>query len=148
MKKQLLFLLSLTAFLLISCEEDNPPTPKTKTQLLTQGTWRFSAATANGSDASGFLQACQKDNIYTFVSGGTGTVDEGASKCNASDPQTSSLTWNFASGETILHISAPFFSGSGNDFTLVALTETQLKISFAYSPPGGPVVLIEATFVH
>src|SRR5258705_5509909 len=79
MKKQLSFLFVVVAanfFIYSSCNKTDytPPTPKTKTQLLTQGSWKFKSATANGADASGFLQACQKDNIYTFVAAGTGTA--------------------------------------------------------------------------
>ena len=147
MKKHLLLLSGLVLFLFFSCKEDAPE-PKTKTQLLTQGTWKFSAATANGSDASSYLQACQKDNIYTFAAAGTGTMNEGPTKCNAGDPQTSTFNWNWATNETILHINTPLFSGSGNDFTLVSLTETELKVSFTYTPPIGPSVLIVATFIH
>ena len=146
MKKHLYLFVIIAAAFLISCEEE--ALPKTKTQLLTQTSWKFSAATVNGSDASGYLQACQKDNIYTFAAAGTGTMDEGASKCNSGDPQSVPFTWNFASSETILHISTPLFSGSGNDFTLTSLTETELKVTFPYTPPIGPSVMIVATFVH
>lgn len=148
MKKQIASLLAILAvlFLLPACQKDNniPSSSKTKTQLITQGTWKFSAATVNGADASGYLQACQKDNIYTFVAAGTGTIDEGASKCNGSDPQTNPFTWNFANSESILHISTVLFTGGSNDFTLVSLTDTELKGSQNY-PPYGTIVV---TFVH
>jgi hypothetical protein len=154
MKKQVSLLVVLIAanfFIYSSCNKSdyNPPAPKTKTQLLTQGAWKFKSATASGTDISGSLQTCQKDNIMTFAAAGTGTIDEGATKCNPlTDPQTSSLTWNFASGETILHISATLFSGTGNDFTLVSLTETELVVSIGYAPPVGPIILIVITFQH
>ena len=153
MKKQISFLLILIAanfFIFSSCNksEDPPPPPKTKTQLLTQSTWKFKSATASGTDISSQLQTCQKDNILTFAAAGTGTVDEGATKCNAIDPQISSLTWNFASGETILHVSTSLFAGTGNDFTLISLTETELVVSIGYAPPVGPILLIVITFQH
>lgn len=152
MKKQLGFLCVLITanfFIFGSCNKsDDPPAPKTKTQLLIQGTWKFKSATASGTDVSSSLQACQKDNIITFAAAGTGTIDEGPSKCNAIDPQISSLTWNFASNETILHISATLFAGTGNDFTLISLTETELVVSIGYAPPVGPIILIVITFQH
>jgi Lipocalin-like domain len=149
MKKQVASLLGCSLailFLLTACQkDDNPPvTSKTKTELISQGTWKFSSATVGGADASAYLQACQKDNIYTFVVAGTGTIDEGALKCNGSDPQTNPFTWNFASNETMLHISTVLFTGGSNDFTLVSLTETQLVGSQNY-PPYGTIVV---TFVH
>ena len=152
MKKQLapLFAFFTAAFfLLASCQkDDNTPAPKTKTQLLTQATWKFKLATANGSDISSQLQACQKDNILTFLVAGTGTVDEGPAKCNASDPQTNPFTWNFASSETMLHISTVLFTGGSSDFTLVSLTETELVVSQGYTPGPGPSILMVVTFQH
>ena len=150
MKKQIasLIVCSLTIlFLLPACQKDNnnnPPASKTKTELISQSTWKFSAATVGGADASSYLQACQKDNIYTFVAAGTGTIDEGPSKCNVSDPQTNPFTWNFLSNETMLHISTVLFTGGSNDFTLVSLTATQLVASQNY-PPYGTIVV---TFIH
>jgi hypothetical protein len=153
MKQQLRFLLVLVSanfFLFSSCNKnDNPPAPKTKTQLLSQGTWKFLSAKVGGTDYSSSLQACQKDNILTFTTAGTGTIDEGAIKCNpVTDPQTSPLTWNFASGETILHVSVSLFSGLGNDFTLISLTETELTVSIVYTPPAGPSLTVVITFQH
>jgi hypothetical protein len=152
MKKQfapLVLVFILAAFMFSSCgKDDNVITVKTNTQLLTQGTWKFKSATAGGSDASTYLQACQKDNTLTFVAAGTGTVDEGLSKCNSADPQTASLSWNFATGETILHVSVPLFANTGNDLTLVSLSETELIVSIGYAPPVGPIVLVTITFSH
>jgi hypothetical protein len=153
MKKQLqllVVLISANFFIFSSCNKstDPPPAPKTKTQLLAQGTWKFKSATASGTDISSSLQTCQKDNVLTFTTAGTGTVDEGLTKCNVADPQTSPLTWNFASNETILHVSTTLFSGTGNDFTLISLTETELVVSIGYAPPVGPILLIVITFQH
>ena len=149
MKKQIASLLVCSLailFLIPACQkdDDNPPASKTKTQLITQSTWKFSTATVGGADASGYLQACQKDNIYTFIAAGTGTADEGASKCNGSDPQTNPFTWNFASSETILHISTALFTGGSNDLTLVSINDTQLVVSQNYPPYG----TITVTFIH
>lgn len=121
---------------------------KSKTELLTQTTWKFSAATANGNDASNYIDACQKDNTYTFVSAGTGNVDEGLTKCDPGDPQTIPFNWNFASNETVLHTSTTFFSGASNDFTITTLSETQLVVSFPYTPPVGPTLQMVVTFIH
>jgi len=144
--KKLLIILLATAFL-TSCNKDDSTPPKTKTQLLTQGTWRFSAATVGGSDVSAFLQTCQKDNTMTFAAAGTGNVDEGATKCNAPDPQSNPFTWSWQSSETILQVSAIFFTGGSNTFTLVALTETQLVLSQVITVSGTPQNAV-VTFIH
>ncbi len=134
----------------VSCskdDDDNSPAPKTKTQLITQSTWRFSAATVGGSDVSAFIQACQKDNILTFASNGTGIVDEGPLKCNAGDPQTNPFTWNFLNNETQLFISATLFSGGSSTFNIVTLSETQLVVSQNITVGGSPQNAV-VTFVH
>jgi hypothetical protein len=151
MKKQFAPLVAVFALALAifsSCNKDDSPIPKTNTQLLTQGTWKFKSATVGGSDASSSLQTCQKDNILTFNAAGTGTVDEGLTKCNIADPQTASLSWNFATSETILHVSVSLFTNTGNDLTLVSLSETELVVSIGYAPPIGPIVLVTITFTH
>lgn len=134
----------------VSCskdDDDDSPAPKTKTQLITQSTWRFSAATVGGADVSAFLQACQKDNILTFASNGTGIVDEGPLKCNAGDPQTNPFTWNFLNNETQLFISATLFSGGSSTFNIVTLSETQLVVSQNITVGGSPQNAV-VTFVH
>jgi len=132
MKKQVWTIASIAGFLFscfVACTNKDPVHVKTNTELITQSTWKFDNAKVGGTDVSAFVQACQKDNIITFVSTGSGTLDEGASKCNSGDPQTTPFTWNFATNETALHISAMLFTGGSSDFTIVALSETQLVLS-------------------
>jgi hypothetical protein len=151
MLKQLLPATTFAALFFISitgCGKDKDPAPaKTKTQLLTQSTWKFSSATVGGSDVSAFLQTCQKDNILTFASAGTGVVDEGATKCNAADPQTNPFTWNFQSSETVLFISATLFTGGSSTFNLITLTETQLVVSQNVTISGTTQNAV-VTFIH
>ncbi len=150
MKKQLLslsLLISASLFLFSSCGKDeNPPAPKTKTQLLTQSSWKYKSSTVGG--AAYTIQACIQDNIYTYAAAGTGTIDEGATRCNAGDPQTSSFTWNFQSGETVLYISTILFTGGSNTFTLVSLTETEAVVSQGITLGGGPTQNVVVTFQH
>lgn len=152
MKKHVLFsaLLAGFAFLVLSsCGKDDPDpvAPKTKTELITAGSWRFSSATVSGTDVSSFFQTCQKDNVVTFAAAGTGILDEGASKCNAGDPQSTPFTWNFASNETQLFISATLFTGGSNTSTIVTLNEAQLIISQQVIVSGTPQTAV-FTFVH
>ena len=143
-------LICFTAFLFLlgSCSKDKNDTPPTKTELITQGSWKFSAATVGGSDVSSFLQSCQKDNIMVFVAVGlTGTIDEGATKCNSGDPQTNPFTWSFGSGETVLNISATLFTGGSSVFNLVSLSSTQLVVSQNIMV-GGTSQNAVVTFIH
>ncbi|MES1216808.1 MAG: hypothetical protein ABUT20_14930 [Bacteroidota bacterium] len=152
MKKQFAFFLIFLATVAIvfpACQkDDNLPVIKTNTQLITQSAWRFSSAKVGGLDVSASLQACQKDNVMTFVSAGTGTVDEGPAKCNpGSDPQTISFTWNFATNETVLHVSTVLFAGGSSDFSLVTLNDTQLVVSQMITV-GSSSQTVVVTFIH
>ncbi len=150
MKHQLLSLTLCFCFAAFhfSCQKNSTQiTPPTKTQLLTSITWKFSSATVSGTDVSGYLQTCQKDNILTFQSVGTGSLDEGAAKCNSGDPQTNPFTWNFASNETVLHISTVLFTGGNSDFTIVSLTNTSLVVSQNITVSGTTQNAV-VTFVH
>jgi len=118
-----------------------------KTYYISQSTWRFSGATVGGVDASAFVQACQKDNILTFAAAGTGTLNEGPTKCNAGDPQSTPFTWNFLANETQLFISATLFTGGNSTFTLVTLNATQLIVSQVITIGGTPQTAV-ITFIH
>jgi hypothetical protein len=144
-----LYSLLLAGLFSVSCNKDDDPAPapKTKTQLITQSTWKFSAATVGGIDVSSILQPCQKDNIITFASNGSGTLDEGPLKCNVADLQLNPFTWSFQSGETQLFISATLFAGGSTLFNLVTLSETQLIISQNITVSGSSQTAV-ITFVH
>jgi hypothetical protein len=135
----------------LSCQKDNDstPAPKTKTQLLTQSSWTFDKATAGTfGDVSAQIPACYKDNLITFVSNGTGNVNEGANVCVPST--AGAFTWAFQSNETMLNISATLFPGGSSTFTLVSLTETNLVISqpVTLPPPISATVTVEFTLKH
>jgi len=129
-RKFIPFFLS-TIILFTACSKDsgNNNKPKTNTDLLVQSSWKFDNATVSGTDVSSLIQGCQKDNTLTFAAGGTGTLDEGATKCSSNDPQSSPFTWSFATNETVLHVSATLFTGGSSDFNIVTLNDTQLVLS-------------------
>lgn len=149
MKKQFPIVIAcFISLLVISCKkESNDPPAKTKTELITQASWKFSTATSGGTDISAFIATCQKDNILTFSASLNGIADEGATKCNAGDPQTNPFTWSFGAGETILNVSSTFFSGGSNVFTIVSLTATELILSQTITVSGTPQNVI-VRFVH
>jgi hypothetical protein len=117
--------------------------PKTKTELISSGTWKFSKAMFGSIDVSSGINLCQRDNILTFQAGGGGSIDEGATKCNSGDPQTTTFTWNFTSSESVLHVSAVLFAGGTTDYNVVEISETKLVGS---QTMNGQVVTV--TFIH
>ena len=124
---------------IFSCKKSSDASSKSKTTLATQSSWKIQSVGADlnkdgtvDNDVTSQLQACQLDNIYTLKTDGTGTSDEGAAKCNASDPQTSAITWSFKSNETIFSGNLGFFSGDAtistlNDVNFVLWKDTTLS---------------------
>src|SRR5882757_155761 len=114
-----------SAIAVFSCKKSSDSSSKPKTTLVTQSAWKIQSvgvdANKDGTvdlDATSSLQACQLDNTYTLKSDGTGTADEGASKCVSTDPQTTALTWAFKSNETVLSGNLGFFNGDATISTL------------------------------
>ena len=152
MRKQFLLALSVfsAAFVFIAgCGKDKAPAPAapTKTQLITQSSWKFDHATAGGNDISGSVNACFKDNIATFTAAGSMTLDEAANVCTPTS-YAGSYTWSFQSSESILHLSAPIFTGGSSDFTLVSLNATNLVVSQVMTVAPYPPTTVEVTFKH
>jgi len=146
MKKHgILLSYSLFAALLIlsSCQDDEDFVLKTKTQLITQGSWNFEKATAiippatTQSDVSANIPACYKDNVVRFTSATNGTVANPV-VCTPTDTTPTTFTWSFQSGETVITLNAPIFPGGTNSFNLVTLTETSLVISQDVTVPPSP----------
>jgi hypothetical protein len=148
MQKQLIQICSIlcvTYLFVTACGKDSIKV-KTKTELISQPSWKFEKAFAGGADITASAPVCLKDNILVFFANGTATVDEATSVCSPS--YAGSYTWSFQSNETIIHLSAPLFPGGSNDFTLVSVTETNLVISQVMTIPPYPATNVEVTFKH
>ncbi|MBU3663310.1 MAG: hypothetical protein FGM41_08965 [Bacteroidetes bacterium] len=137
MRKITLMIAALAFLTVSSCkkeDEKTTPTPtKSKTELLTAKAWKMTAMTVNPgispipggptiTDLYAFMEACEKDNTEKFNTGGTGVTDEGATKCDPTDPQTENFTWAFASNETKIVIDS-------ESIDIVQLDETTAKFT-------------------
>jgi hypothetical protein len=98
-------------FFLTSCKKEEPIKAKTKTELLCASSWKMYEFTINpGVDVGGtvvtdlfaLLAPCLQDDTYRYNNNGTGLHDEGPTKCDASDPQSTPITWTFNPSETQL----------------------------------------------
>lgn len=137
--KNKFFALAIFSFVFVSCDKDDSSSTGTtanKTSILAQQSWKFNNAGLDQNkdgtietDLSNEVAACLKDNSVTFASNGSGTVDEGGTKCNSSDPQTIPFTWSFASNETLININGDAIAGKGGQYKVVALSSTQLSLS-------------------
>jgi Lipocalin-like domain len=107
-----------------------------KTQLITASDWvligqqeKVSPST-DWKDTYGSLTACEKDDRTSFKSNGNIETNEGATKCNASDPQvTNTGTWSFFNNETILVVKN-LNSTQVDNYTIETLTANSLIISY------------------
>ena len=150
MNKNFLPVLALT--LLTACDKNDSDTdtdtPDPKTTLITSGAWKYETSgidvDRNGSLDAPLpvaLPACAIDNSFTLAPNGTGSVDEGATKCDPSLPQTSAATWSFADNQTTLNLNGSGLFGVGGKFKLLELTATRLTLSKDTTAPGLPITV-------
>ena len=137
-KRSALLIVMTGAIIFYSCKKDkDDSTPaKTKTELITTGSWKLTAFTVNPArdiDGDGTAEtdvyskapACVKDNFTIFKTNSEGEDNEGATKCNSADPQIKQWSWNFNSDETHLLF-------DGFDYTIADLTASTLKLTDIY----------------
>jgi hypothetical protein len=121
--KALFLLLSLMAVIsgTTSCKKELTPL-----QLLEDSKWKLTAETTDGKDSFAGHQACDLDDTMTTKAGGTLLQDEGATKCDATAPQTNTGTWSLSTDSKILTLKDD--TGFGLPFTVITLNETTLVV--------------------
>lgn len=150
-----LTILAISILAIASCGKKdtttNTTTSKTKTQLLTQKTWkltnvRYKINSGSWVDAYSTVSSCVKDNIVTYTSSGSYSIDEGATKCNTSDPQTYITgTWNFQNSETQFALNTATFGTQVQ--SIVTLDENTLQ-STETGTNGSTTQTNEYTYSH
>ena len=154
--KNKFLVLALSGFALLGCEKDDDDKESEKTGLLVQQSWKFQSAGIDmdkdgDEDAQlppGTLQTCLTDNVITFTANGSGTVAEGATKCDPAAPDNTPFTWSFASNETAINFTGSVIAGTeGGQFRIVTLSNTQLSLSKDTTYMGVPVAMV-ANFTH
>lgn len=147
--KKLTFTLAALVALTVSvssCKKDtDSPTPstpaaQTKTQILTSHSWITKSMVSNNVDFYAFAPACEKDNFLTFKANGTSTYDEGAIKCDPSDPQVENGTWKFIANETKIIID------NEDTAEVMTLTAESMVIKTKFESDGGQVNTVVSTF--
>ena len=139
MKK--LFLGLIISTTLFSCKKDEAtttnPSTKTRTQYLTQKPW---------TNAIG-LPPCNTDDITIFKTDFTYVEDNGATKCNTSDPQILETgTWSFTTNETHLNYNRNLGAASHTlDWKIEQLDDNIFVYSYFYFPSP---VYYKITMVH
>ena len=96
---------------LISCKKENDDV-SANTKLLTQQEWKLSKKEEKVNsdpfiDYLPSLMPCTQDDKYVFRTNNTYEINEGATKCNNSDPEIILTgTWQFTQNETKIKIDA------------------------------------------
>src|SRR5690242_10505237 len=134
MKKILIAALMLSGFAIVSCDkDDNNDDPVTAVDLLTAGTWEVDTigfdSDKNGSLDSPVptgLKPCELDNTLTFKADSTqtGVFDEGALKCDPSDPQSVNFGWTLKNGDSVINFTGDLPGELKGDVNILTLTNT------------------------
>jgi hypothetical protein len=121
-----------------ACKNQNDPL--TKTDLLSQGTWKMSVYTINpgvpqydesyniigyNTDMLSIMGDCARDDTYKFEANKVIKFDEGALKCDATSPQTGTGSWSFNADETVLTM---VVEKTPVDYTIIELTADVMKL--------------------
>ncbi|MFN5223519.1 MAG: hypothetical protein ACK5DJ_04975 [Bacteroidota bacterium] len=125
-----LALLMASIVLISSCSKDDDSTsgggggtPATNTSKLCNKNWKIETFVFNGVDITSQLDACELDNFTRFSTDGNYVSDEGPTKCDPADPQTTPGTWSWAANETKLVT-------DGDTTNLLVNSGSVLKIGF------------------
>lgn len=127
-----------------SCKKNSDQ--KSKTELLTQKDWVMSKyeLKSGGSvwiDETQYWQDFSKDDHFVFRTNNTVEQNEGATKCDASDPQiVDTGSWAFSDNETKI-------TWFGKTSTIDQLNETTLIITTTDNS-GETTISERITFVH
>ncbi|CAN5468639.1 hypothetical protein BH10BAC4_BH10BAC4_25520 [soil metagenome] len=139
--KLISIVLLLAALLEFSaCSKKNEEVTLTKSELLETHSWKLTKMKVSGVESA--PDACSLDDTYVFLASGVYTQDEGPTKCEPSDPQTTAGTWEFTNNETKIKVS--YGGGAFIIFEkeIVELTSTTMQLKYNF------FVDIEETYTH
>jgi hypothetical protein len=151
-KKGLILVLLTT--IIFSCEKEKD---LTKTEIITQKPWKLTAKTINPaidypgigiiSDFFALYNDCSKDDIWVFKSTGSYTMEEGATKCNTTDPTVWDMgTWTFNSDETVLTTASNIYGLS--EYDIVELTTAALKLRYQLIDTLDNIYTVNESYGH
>lgn len=142
-----LLALSFAAFAFQSCGKKDNNKPKEKTELLL-GTWRYTAMTSefthhwelnhDGTDGFTYRKDCMGASTVTFNKGTSASTGQALLYYDC-DKTNDSYDWIFQSD---------LLSFGGENYTILQLDETTLKMSFRDQNFGEPEMTITYTFAR
>ncbi|MBD0258763.1 MAG: lipocalin family protein [Cytophagales bacterium] len=143
-QKFALLIAIFSLFTLASCDKNKDPKAKSKEDMLTEKKWKTTAFTINpgildpesGTVITDFYAQyddCDKDDYVQFMKNGQFISDQGATRCDASDPQTETGTWVFIGDKTKITITS---SGSSYTADVLELTDNNVKLQYTVKNPN------------
>src|SRR6266481_954110 len=122
MKKNLNAINLFLFLILISCSCKKPdPTPVGMNSELISKRWKLTDLTVSGVSSFITMPNCSKDDLFIYTKAGNYTHDEGATKCDPSDPQiVETATWSLQ--QNLLKYNYP--DGSSESYVISQLTTT------------------------
>ena len=130
-------LIALALIVFSACSKDDDNEPTDRMQLITSSAWKLNSAGIDGNNdgkaetplPDGTLEPCETDNLFTFRSDGTGTADEGATKCEETDPQSTEFSWNFTNNQQSVVFNDAIFTGIDGEVKILSLTSSTMTLS-------------------
>lgn len=140
----LLAIFAITVFASCKKNEDAVVVSENRLELITQKAWRVESISVDlgkdGTIDNTIPQlGCETDNLYTFNPDGTGKMDEGELKCEATDPQSSLFTWALISDDKMVSGNIPSLGFAG-DATIKTLNNNTLEFYTDNDISGGATI--------
>ncbi len=88
--------------------------------------WRWQRVKINGIDVTSSLSACDLDNLYYFFKSGKYIRDEGATKCDITDEQTTTGSWRFNDSNTGFNV---VLGNSINEWIFISFSTNSFQVS-------------------
>ncbi|KAA3440530.1 lipocalin-like domain-containing protein [Rufibacter hautae] len=136
-----LLLLFCGALFFSACSSDDDDTPS-EDEMLQNKRWQITALQAStpfgNLDLYEDFEDCQRDNFVEFKANGVLEVNEGATKCNNSDPQQTQGTWSLSGGVLTISGIGDAYGLPDDDLeiTVTSLTSSKLDGEFTESISG------------
>jgi hypothetical protein len=110
-----------------ACRKKGDDTNKSKTELLTQHSWRHEAYGTDDNndgtiDTPVAMDACRNDDLISFATNGSGTFNQGSDLCFPASPVVQDFTWEFTNNESKL-----VYAGGTN--TIISLTDHKMVLA-------------------
>ncbi|GAA4454463.1 hypothetical protein [Rurimicrobium arvi] len=154
MKKNYVMLALMALSLFSACKKDDKKSSSSSGSAsanLIGKKWKLTAYRYNysGVDVDGYstLSDCARDNYSEFKSGDVVTAYEGATKCDASSPDSQSGKWKLQSSDTEILLTdfTAVYGVSSLVMKIVILNSTTLKVTYT-TTVGGPTIFNTATY--